>query len=72
MNGINAFIASITPLITVLMPVLVLLVGYWINKQTKKTTNEQTTVINDHSTETTNAVRNDLAAATGTHRALDR
>ena len=69
-TDIVAVLKELGPVITAATPVLLVVVTWWTKRANDKAIKDQTTVINDHSTATTNAVRNDLASATGTHRVL--
>ena len=69
-NDVIAILRELGPIITAATPVLLVVVTWWTKRANDKAIKDQTTVINDHSTQTTNAVRNELASATGTHRVL--
>ena len=69
-NDVIAILRELEPIITAATPVLLVVVTLWTKRANDKAIKDQTTVINDHSTQTTNAVRNELASATGTHRVL--
>lgn len=74
MKNLLELIKALTPLMQGLTPVWILLAGYWINKQTKKTTTAvaaaQTTELKAHSDDNREKITSAVVSATGTHKAL--
>lgn len=63
-------ITALTPFVTAATPVLLVLVGWWINRQNKKTAAAQTTDLKAHSDENREKIASTVATATGTHPTL--
>lgn len=62
-DGLVAILRELGPVITAATPVLVIVVNWWVTKK-------QTKIINDHSSATTEDVKQTIAASTGQYKAL--
>ena len=63
-------ITALTPFVAAATPVLLVLVGWWINRQNRKTAAAQTVDLKAHSDENREKIASTVASATGTHKAL--
>jgi hypothetical protein len=69
-NDLIELIRAFTPLVEAAMPVLLLLVGWWIKKQNQKATDQQTKELKAHSDENRVKITDSVVAATGDHKIL--
>lgn len=63
-------ITALTPFVAAATPVLLVLVGWWINRQNRKTAAAQTQDLKAHSDDNREQIKSTVASATGTHKAL--
>lgn len=70
MKYIVELITALTPFVTAATPVLLVLVGWWINRQNKKTAAAQTTDLKAHSDENREQIKSSVTSASGTFKTL--
>lgn len=67
-NALVAVLRELGPVITAATPVLLLLVGWWINKQTRKTADTQTRDLKQHGDVNRKEIQEAVTSASGTYK----
>lgn len=70
MKYLVELITALTPFVAAATPVLLVLVGWWINKQNKKTAAAQTKDLMAHSDGNVEKIADKVSSASGTHPIL--